>query len=206
MQLSWSERRVQARRGRWPRPLPPSLRGAAPWLIGGAAAALLVGGLLALRSSSPEPAGRSREFRLATVRHVNTGGAYAFHHPPGWKVLDEGSASRVSDPSGEAVVAFGLGASGSLDEASGRLVSTILDRYRDARAHAAEVTTMAGVPAVSVSGSARNEERVPIRFLAITLAAAARNYSIVVYTAADAAPAMVMPPVQEMLDSFAPVG
>lgn len=208
MRLAWVERGIGEWRGRWIRPLPP--RGVVPWVIGLSVAAVLGAavGMIVLSPgpADPPPAIRHRAERHATERHVNPDAGYAFRHPPGWTVRDRGTASWATSPDRDVTAAFGFGAAGTLDRSSAILVSSILERYPEARAIGAEVTRVAGASAVSVSGTARNAEGVATRFLAVTIAGPERNYSVTVFTASGADAARVGPPVQEMLDSFRPKG
>lgn len=141
-------------------------------------------------------------YRFATERHVNEEGGYSFRYPPGWTVEEEESVTRVSSPDEEVVVSFGHGAEGSLEEAETRFVTEVQSRYRNARLSAVQIEQIGGAPALSVAGTGRNTEGVRVRFLAITVRVEGQNYSIGVFAPARSDPEVVVPPTQEIVNSF----
>ncbi len=146
--------------------------------------------------------GGGEDFRFATAEHRNEAGGYAFRHPPAWDVEDQGTTSSVRSPEQDVAVVFGVGAPGGLDRAGGRFLQEIQARYRNVRLLGLQIASVGGLPAVSVSGAGTNAEGVRLRFLAITAAGPERNYSIGVFTAARSDPERVVPPTQEILNSF----
>jgi hypothetical protein len=168
------------------------------WLIG-----LLAVGTLSLiahvaaRGSEPVP-----QPRLATEPHANSRARYSFSFPPRWRLAERGSVTRVVSPEKEASVSFGLGGRGDLEMVATRFVGELEDTYRRVSLTGVQLTLMDGEPAVSFTGTAVTRKGVPIRFQAISVAGPERNYSVAVFVAADATPTRVLPPIQEILDSF----
>lgn len=144
-------------------------------------------------------------YRFATERHVNEKGGYSFRHPPTWDVQDQRSVSTVASPRGEIRVTFGLGAEGDPEAAETRFVQEIQSRYRNVELAAIQVDRVGPNPALSVAGTGRVPGGPRIRFLAITVGVEGANYSIGVFTAADSDPERVVPPTQEIVNSFRPL-
>ncbi len=171
------------------------------WLLLALAAAGLTYGLVTLFTADQGP-----DYRFATEQHVNQRGRYLFYHPPDWEVKDEGTVSRVTSPGGETLVTFGLGPEGDLEAAETAFVTELQNQYRGVDLQALEVQQVGPNPAVSVAGTGRNNEGVRLRFLAITVGVGGRNFSIGVFTAANSDPQKVVPPSQEIVNSFRPIG
>jgi hypothetical protein len=142
------------------------------------------------------------EARFATKPHANSRAGYSFAYPPRWRLEDRGTLAEVTSPGREVSVSFGLGARGSLQRASLRFVEELDESYRKLTLSGFQLTLVDSEPAVSFTGSAVSDKGIPIRFQAISLAGPERNYSLVVFVAASAEPAEVLPPVEEILGSF----
>jgi hypothetical protein len=137
------------------------------------------------------------------VLHRNSEGGYAFRHPDRWRTEEEGTATLLRAPKGQAVVTFGLGARGAVQDAENVLLSGIRRSYRRVRLEALQVAPIAGRPAVTVAGTGVNERGVSIRFLAATVGGPGRNHSITMFTTAGGE---AMPALQRILDSFRVTG
>jgi hypothetical protein len=107
----------------------------------------------------------------------------------------------VTSPRKDASVSFGLGGKGNLRAASLRFVTELQETYRRLSLTGFQLTLMDREPAVSFTGSGRSDAGVPLRFQAISVAGPERNYTLVVFVAADADPVRVVPPVEAILDS-----
>jgi hypothetical protein len=171
------------------------------WVLLALAAAGLTYGLITLFTADQGP-----DYRFATQQHLNEQGKYLFYHPPDWEVKDQGTVSRVTSPGGETLVTFGLGPEGDLEAAETAFVTRLQDQYRDVDLAALQVQQVGPNPAVSVAGTGRNAEGIRLRFLAITVGVNERNFSIVVFTAANSDPQKVVPATQEIVNSFRPIG
>jgi hypothetical protein len=110
--------------------------------------------------------------------------------------------SRVISPDEDASVSIGLGGKGNLQDVAIRFVGELEDAYRRVALTGFQLTLLDGEPAVSFNGSAVSDRGVAIRFQAISVAGPNRNYSLAVFVAADASPGEVLPPVQEIVNSF----
>lgn len=172
-------------RGRW-------------WGIGLLAVATL--SLIAyVAASGPDPIPSPR---LATEPHANSRAGYSFSHPPRWRLTEKGSATRVISPGKQASISFGLGGRGTLRTVATRLVGELEAVHRNVTLTGFQLTLLDDEPAIAFTGSAVSRKDVPLRFQAISVAGEDRNYSVTVFIAADADPTGVLPPIQEMLDSF----
>jgi hypothetical protein len=170
------------------------------WWGGGAAVVLASG--LAASMGAPEAPDPGPGARLATRAHANEAGSYVFAHPPGWRVRDEGSASRLVSPRRDVAISFGEGAKGGLRGASIQLVSEIEASYRHVDLIGFQLNLIGGEPAISFVGRATGGRGVPLRFQAITVAGPRRNYQVSVFASANADPGDVLPPIQEIVGSF----
>ncbi|MEX2458228.1 MAG: hypothetical protein WD770_04520 [Actinomycetota bacterium] len=157
-----------------------------------------VGAYLLTREPTLEP--------IVTAHHRNQAAGYAFDYPKTWTVRDAGTATIVTHPESVALVSFGLGPDGELANASEVLVEEIRENQDEIRAGDPRPHRIAGREAVAVNGTGKNRRGEPIRFLAVTVHAGNRNYSIVMFVAADADPNVVVLPAQTILDTFVIVG
>ena len=146
--------------------------------------------------------GTTPEPRLAKKAHANHRAGYAFSYPPGWRLREKGSVSRVISPDRNASVSVGLGGKGNLQDVAIRFVGELEEAYRRVALTGFQLTLLDGEPAVSFNGSAVSDRGVGLRFQAISVAGPERNYSLAVFVAADASPKEVLPPIQEILNSF----
>jgi hypothetical protein len=144
--------------------------------------------------ADPEPV----QGEVAKAR--NARGGYSLRYPDGWRVRERGTATIVRAPGDRAVVTFGIGPRGDIQEAERDLVAGIRRSYRQVRLTALQVAPIADRPAVSVAGTGRNDRGVRIRFLAATVEGSGRNFAITMFTGSDAG--RLMPVLQGILDSF----
>ena len=164
-------------------------------------AVVLVGGAgvwlyLTNREDLPPP--------IETAHYVNPEAGYSFDYPRSWELNADETTATVLHPERQALVSFGLGPKGSLEAASARLVREIRRNQRDVEVGESTQQQVAGHHAIAVNGTATNRSDEPIRFLAVMVRAANRNYAIVIYAAQDADPEQVVGPAQAMLTSFRP--
>ena len=174
------------------------------WLLAGGFALLAVGvaALLVAPDAHPRPSAEEPgPSALASESFFNRRARYSFRYPSQWLVEPSRTATRVSSPRRDAVISFGLGAPGTLDHAEATLVTEVQKAYQDTRVAAVQAQRIGARPALSVSGSGVNPQGVAVRFLAITVKGQSRNYSITVFTAADAGTS-VLPRIQEIVSSF----
>jgi hypothetical protein len=195
--MARGRRARRARRPGFPRSRGPSSR--ARWwgigLLSVATLSLIVYALARGPAPTPPP-------RLATEPHANSRAGYSFSYPPEWRLTEKGSAARIVSPGKEASISFGLGGKGSLRRVASQLVGELQDVYRNVSLTGFQLTLIDDEPAVAFTGSAVSRKDIPLRFQAISVAGEERNYSVTVFVAAEADPTEVVPPIQEMLDSF----
>lgn len=133
--------------------------------------------------------------------HTNDEAGYTLDYPASWELAEEVTTSRVASPDGTAIVSFGLGANGSLDDASDRFRASLEDIYEDLEITSTETVQLGGLPGRSIAAEATNEDGVRIHIQAVTVAASDRNYAISAFTAEDADPD-VLGLVQQIVESF----
>lgn len=137
------------------------------------------------------------------IGHVNAEAGYSFSYPPSWEPTESGTTSEVTSPGMSAIVSFGLGAAGDLEEASARFLSSLKDTYEDLEITGTLQSEIAGSPATTVTAEATNDAGVRILIQAITVAAPDRNYAISAFTAADVE-SKLLGVVEEIVASFRP--
>jgi hypothetical protein len=137
------------------------------------------------------------------IGHVNDEAGYSFTYPPSWDLTDDGTASKVTSPDMAAIVSFGLGAGGGMEEASDRFVSSLEDTYEDLEITGTVQSELAGAPATTVTAEATNDAGIRILIQAITVAAPDRNYAISTFTAAGVDSGL-SEAVEEIVASFRP--
>ncbi|MCI0634378.1 MAG: hypothetical protein L0206_10765 [Actinobacteria bacterium] len=147
------------------------------------------------------------ELDTGIVAHVNSTGDYAFAYPTTWLIDETGGVTRLENPGGDIVASFGPGAPGDIATASGRLVSSILgiDGTEIAVNDALTGTSweqIDGSRSLIVSGVTEGPDGRSVRFLAITVRAVSRNYSISVLVPAGSDPTRVLPTIEAIVSSF----
>jgi hypothetical protein len=140
---------------------------------------------------------------VGSLGHVNAEAGYSFISPSDWVLSEEGTTSKVTSPDMAAIVSFGLGASGDLEEASARFVSSLEEAYGDLVITGTVQSEIGGSPATAVTAEATNEAGVPILVLAITVAGPDRNYAISAFTAREAGSELSQV-IEEIVASFRP--
>lgn len=153
-----------------------------------------VGAYLLTREPPVEP--------IVTTHHRNEAAGYEFDYPKDWTLREAGTATIVRHPESVALVSFGLGPDGALTDASNVLVDQIRENQDEIRANDPRPQRIAGHEATAVNGTGKNRRGEPIRFLAVTVHVGDRNYSILMFVAADADPNEVVRPAQTILDTF----
>jgi hypothetical protein len=159
--------------------------------------------LILLRSRGDESPSTPPASPAAWLLQVNAEAGYSFSHPPSWELTGTGTTSNVTSPDMAAMVSFGLGAAGNLEDASGRFVSSLEGTYPDLVISGTVESEIAGSPANTATAEATNEAGVRIVILAITVAAPDRNYAISAFIAADVGSELTQV-VEEIVASFRP--
>jgi hypothetical protein len=165
-----------------------------------AAALALV--LFFVPSRSPPPDSTATAPLPATQVHANRAGGFSFRSPVGWISSDLGTTTTLANADHSIVITFGPGSAPGLQEGSDELVGSMRREYRDVTLLERDQAKIQGSSALMVSGTGTNGSGVHIRFLAITVAGGDRTYDIGVFTDANADPAVVLPPAQQIVGSF----
>ena len=103
--------------------------------------------------------------------------------------------TQLLNPGRQAMVSFGRGPSGSLSKASDAYFSSLRKRYADFKPAFTQVETISGAVSRVMVGRATNEDGKRLRFQAILIRGAKRNYAVAAFSALD-----IPPSVQAALD------
>ena len=135
--------------------------------------------------------------------HLNEGGGYLFSYPDTWELTSAGDEASLSSPDDEVIMTFGTGPSGSLEEASDRILKDITSSYTDVKLVAGQIErTPQGFRSVVAGGDALDASGAQIRFLVITIEGPDENRAITVRFSRSADPLGALPAIQEIISSF----
>lgn len=140
--------------------------------------------------------------RLEPTAYVNGPGGYAFRTPSSWELREVGPLAEIVSPNGDIVITFERRARGSLEEASERLVASLLETRSNSELVGQRRELIANSPALLVSGTATEDTGEAIRFLAITVRGEPRSYAISIIVPAGSNPEQVLPRIEEIVTSF----
>ncbi|MGH7424784.1 MAG: hypothetical protein ACREJP_01270, partial [Candidatus Methylomirabilales bacterium] len=135
-------------------------------------------------------------------RYVNETFGYAFRYPPQWTLEEKGTAVKLTNPTNDIIISFGLGPEGPLRFAGFRLAEATRSTYESGEVLAVEDEKIGGRRAYVASGHGVNARDVEIRFLAIIVQGPERNFGITVFVEASASPEDVLPVTQDIVGSF----
>jgi hypothetical protein len=133
---------------------------------------------------------------------INTAGNYRFEAPEGWSITQQGRTTTVTSPDQATVITLGVGRLGSLPVAGTQFFQQVASNYKNVELIPPEAKTVGTRSALVYGGVGNNAQNTKIRFLAITVEGKPNNYAIAVFTAADSDPAKVLPPVNQVIDTF----
>jgi hypothetical protein len=134
------------------------------------------------------------------VRYLDLSRGFALTYPGTWTVREEGPM-RLESPGGRISMSFGVAPSGDLAAAAAgslRLLPFISDPRSDSMTH----EQIAGARSLLVSGSASDDGRGQVRFLAIAVPDSRRTFVISVAVPARSDPTQVLPIVEDVVASF----
>jgi hypothetical protein len=135
--------------------------------------------------------------------HVNEGGGYLFSYPDSWEIASAGDSARLVSPDDDVVITFRMAPSGSLEEASDRVLRNATSAYSGVELVAGEVErTPQGLRSFVVGGDALNATGTPVRFLVITIQGPGENRAITVRFSPSADPLEALPAIREIVSSF----
>ncbi len=134
---------------------------------------------------------------------MNEGGGYLFSYPDTWEIASGGDSARLVNPDGDVVITFRMAPSGSLEEASDRVLGNATSSYSGVELVAGEVErTPQGLRSFVVGGDALNATGTPVRFLVITIQGPEENRAITVRFSPSADPLEALPAIREIVSSF----
>jgi len=133
---------------------------------------------------------------------VNAAGQYRFEAPTGWSTSQQGRTTTVTSPDQTTVITLGAGRVGPLPVAGTLFFQQVAGNYHDVQVLPPEAKTVGAAQALIYGGVGGNAKNTQIRFLAITVQSDPTNYGIAVFTAADSDPKVVLPPVNQVVESF----
>jgi hypothetical protein len=133
---------------------------------------------------------------------VNAAGQYRFEAPTGWATTQQGRTTTVTSPDQTTVITLGAGRAGPIPVAGTLFFQQVAGNYHDVQVIPPEARQVGPQPALIYGGIGNNAKNTQIRFLAITVQNDPTNYGIAVFTAAASDPAVVLPPVNQVVESF----
>jgi hypothetical protein len=174
-------------------------------LVAAGVLAILLGSVLGvltwlnLREADEEPDG---PVQVETERAVSRRGGFAVTVPLDMEVRRRGRTMelRAADP--ELVINIGPASSGRLAPAHRTFLRTVDRGYARVRVIGRERGEVDGRRSRTTSGTAVNENDVPIRFVVVTVAARPRNYTLVAFTGRDTPPDEVLPRLNAVVNGF----
>ncbi len=176
-------------------------------LVALGALALLGGGLFAyvtardtLRgtgdTTDPAPAA------LHTHRFASKAGGFSLRVPTDLTVKRSGAGARFTSADQDLVVSVGPIPGGPLRSATRGFLDTLRKSYPQVQVLGRRNERVGGHRALATYGRTRNAGRIPLRFVAVTVAARPRNYVLAAFTARDTDPTVVLPRVDTIVNSF----
>lgn len=135
-------------------------------------------------------------------RHINAEGGYAFRAPAGWNVQTSESSTRITSPTGNAVISILVAPDGGIDAVSDVSTGSIASEWSEIRSEAPRPRTVGDLPALSVGGTAVDGSGTPIRFLSIVIDSGTRNHAIWVSVPETFDATSILPSIDEILTSF----
>lgn len=133
---------------------------------------------------------------------VNNVGRYRFEAPKGWTTTEQGRTTTVTSPDQATVVTLGVGRAGTLPLIGTEFFQEVARNYKNVEVIPPDAKDIGDRPALVYGGVGINAQNTKIRFLAITVKGEPTNYSIAVFTAAGSDPETVLPPVNQLVDTF----
>jgi hypothetical protein len=133
---------------------------------------------------------------------VNTAGHYRFEAPTGWSTTQDGRTTTVTSPDQATVITLGIGRSGPIPVAGTLFFQEVASHYKNVQVIPPEAKQVGPRTALVYGGVGNNDKNTSIRFLAITVENNPTNYAIAVFTAADSDPNVVLPPVNQLVETF----
>ena len=137
-----------------------------------------------------------------TQEVVNAAGQYRFNAPTGWSTTQQGRTTTVTSPDQATVITLGVGRAGPIPVVGTLFFQQVASNYRDVQVIPPEARDVGPQPALIYGGIGNNAKNTLVRFLAITVQNDPTNYAIAVFTAAASDPAVVLPPVNQVVESF----
>jgi hypothetical protein len=148
-----------------------------------------------------------RVYRIATKEHVNASAGYRFSYPPGWRLRERGTISKVTSSDGHLVVSFGLGPSGPLRRAYDSLASLLFQAYASVDVDHYSPESILGNVALRMRGHALNNAGQRIRFEVLLLERRAGDApALGAFAAADNGAGRLPAAARETMSSLEPAG
>lgn len=129
-------------------------------------------------------------------------GGFELGVPAGMKAARKGKTVTVTSADRSLVVTASPGERGSLSAGGRDFVSSLKAGYTKVKVAGTEKQQVDGRSALATFGQAKNRDGVPIRFVHLVVAAKPRNYVITSYAGRDTDPAVVLPKVNAVVNSF----
>ncbi|MDP9067382.1 MAG: hypothetical protein M3N53_03400 [Actinomycetota bacterium] len=166
--------------------------------------ALVVAIVLAVTANgeADRPAGERPASEPELSMLENEDGSYEVSYPPGWSPRTSATRTIITSPDGDAVVGVGLGTEGKLQDTARNLLASLRRSYDGLTIDARRSESFGDKRAFLVSGSAKNLSGVALRWLAVSLREGERNFTVTIFSDANARPEQLIPPLESIVSSI----
>jgi hypothetical protein len=140
--------------------------------------------------------------QVHTTRMVSHKGGFSIGVPAGLTASRHGRFVRLKSNDSSLVVTAGPARGGSLKQGSRQFVHTMKAGYRRVRVLGRQPQKIDGRKALATYGRAVNGKSVRIRFVSVLVHARPHNYTITMFTGFGTDPAVVLPKVNAIANTF----
>lgn len=168
-------------------------------------------GIHAVKDSAAEPqphpsrtptATPSATSHVSTKRLTDKKGKFVLGVPEDVKARKVGTTVVMTTADQSLSVLVGPVEGGKITKSSSAFVQGMTDRYTSVQVTGSDIRTVGGHRAKATYGQAVNDAKVQIRFVNVVVKATPHNFTINVFTAANADPLFITPRVNAIIDTF----
>lgn len=140
--------------------------------------------------------------KVSTKQFTSKKGKFVVGVPKNVEARSVGTTVVMTTADESLSVLIGPVEGGKIAASSTKFVQGMTDRYTSVQVTASDMRTIDGRRAKATYGQAVNSAKVQIRFVNVVIKDSPYNYTINVFTAADADPLFVTPRVNAVIDTF----
>jgi len=150
----------------------------------------------------PKPTPSATSSSVGQARFVSAKGGFELRVPKGMKATKNGKTVTLKSDDKDLVVTVGPVLAGSLSTSSKSFVAAIKGSYTDVKVLGTRQETVDGRKALATFGQAVNVKKFRIRFVNLVVAVSPRNFAINSFTGFNTDPALILPRVNAIVNSF----